>query len=81
MAKRTRTKAYEWELRLQDEIAPDFTIDEIDSHQLRKDFIDKNPELVEEIIEKEEKRRERKRKKQDQEEDWSIPTAPDYEEE
>ncbi|WP_347239103.1 BREX-6 system adenine-specific DNA-methyltransferase PglX [Sphaerospermopsis sp. FACHB-1094] len=74
-------KAYEWELRLQDEIAPDFTIDEIDSHQLRKDFIDKNPELVEEIIEKEEKRRERKRKKQDQEEDWSIPTAPDYEEE
>ncbi|WP_199341913.1 BREX-6 system adenine-specific DNA-methyltransferase PglX [Nostoc punctiforme] len=74
-------KAYKWELRLQDEIAPDFTIDETNSDQLRQEFIDNNPELVAELIEKEEKRRERKRKKQDQEEDWTIPPAPDYEEE
>jgi hypothetical protein len=74
-------KAYEWELRLQDEIAPDFTIDEIDSEQLQQEFIDNNPELVAELEEKEEKRRERKRKKQDPEEDWTIPSAPDYEEE
>ncbi|MBD2365303.1 BREX-6 system adenine-specific DNA-methyltransferase PglX [Anabaena minutissima FACHB-250] len=74
-------KAYEWELRLQDEIAPDFTIDETNSDQLRQEFIDNNPELVAELIEKEEKRRERKRKKQDQEEEWTIPPAPDYEEE
>ncbi|MEA5603190.1 hypothetical protein [Nostoc sp. UHCC 0252] len=74
-------KAYEWELRLQDEIAPDFTIDEIDSDQLRQEIIDNNPEFVAELSEKEEKRRERKRKKQDPEEDWTIPPAPDYEEE
>ncbi|WP_292745623.1 BREX-6 system adenine-specific DNA-methyltransferase PglX [Nostoc sp. NMS4] len=73
-------KAYEWELRLQDEIAPDFTIDEIDSDPLRQEFIDNNPELVAELTEKEEKRRDRKRKKQDPEEDWTIPPAPDYEE-
>lgn len=59
-------KAYEWELRLQDEIAPDFTIDEANSDALRQQFKDKNPERVADLKEKEEKRRERKRKKQDQ---------------
>jgi hypothetical protein len=56
-------KAYAWELRLQDEIDPDFTIDEENSDALRQEFEEKHPQLVEELIEAEEKRRERKRKK------------------
>ena len=59
-------KAYEWELRLQDEIAPDFTIDEANSDTLRQQFEAENPERVADLREKEEKRRDRKRKKQDQ---------------
>lgn len=57
-------KAYEWELRLQDEIAPEFTIDEIDSDLLRQQFETEHPQTVIELKEKEEKRRERKRKKE-----------------
>ncbi|WP_223278469.1 BREX-6 system adenine-specific DNA-methyltransferase PglX [Nostoc sp. 'Peltigera membranacea cyanobiont' 232] len=64
-------KAYEWELRLQDEISEDFTIEETNSDTLRLAFARENPQLVKEIIEKEEKRRERKRKKEEtQEEDY-----------
>ncbi|MEH1970122.1 BREX-6 system adenine-specific DNA-methyltransferase PglX [Nostoc sp.] len=64
-------KAYEWELRLQDEISEDFTIEETNSDTLRLAFARENPQLVQEIIEKEEKRRERKRKKEEtQEEDY-----------
>ncbi|WP_335212969.1 BREX-6 system adenine-specific DNA-methyltransferase PglX [Nostoc sp.] len=64
-------KAYEWELRLQDEISEDFTIEETNSDTLRLAFARENPHLVQEIIEKEEKRRERKRKKEEtQEEDY-----------
>ena len=59
------TKAYEWELRLQDEIAPDFTIDEENSDAIRSQFEAESPRLVAELREKEEKRRERKRKNQD----------------
>ena len=57
-------KAYAWELRLQDEIAPDFTIDETDSDQHRQQFETDNPKKVEELKAKEDKRRERKYKKQ-----------------
>ena len=56
-------KAYEWELRLQDEIAIDFKIDEHHSDQHRQDFETDHPETVLELKEKEEKRRDRKRKK------------------
>jgi Eco57I restriction-modification methylase len=63
-------KAYEWELRLQDEIAPDFTIDEENSDSLREEFEDKYLQLVKELREKEEKRRERKRKKEDLDNDY-----------
>ncbi|MCC5600691.1 DNA methyltransferase [Nostoc favosum] len=64
-------KAYEWELRLQDEISEDFTIEETNSDTLRLAFARENPHLVQEIIEKEEKRQERKRKKEEtQEEDY-----------
>lgn len=58
-------KAYEWELRLQDEIAPNFTIDEENSNALRKTFEKEHPDLLKKLIEAEEKRRERKRKKED----------------
>ncbi len=65
-------KAYEWELRLQDEIAPDFKINEIDSDKLREQFELENPELVLELKEKEDKRRERKRKKEESDNDFSL---------
>ena len=57
-------KAYEWELRLQDEIGPDFTIDEADSDTLRQQFETQHPDTIKELKEKEEKRRDRKYKKQ-----------------
>lgn len=57
-------KAYEWELRLQDEIAPDFTIDATNSNQYRHQFETDHPKKVQELKEKEEKRRERKYNKQ-----------------
>ncbi len=57
-------KAYEWELRLQDEIGPDFTIDETDSDTLRQQFEAAHPQTVADLREKEAKRRERKYKKQ-----------------
>ncbi|PZO41936.1 MAG: BREX-6 system adenine-specific DNA-methyltransferase PglX [Pseudanabaena frigida] len=58
-------KAYEWELRLQDEIAPDFHIEEPDSQSLRDEFIKGNPELVKELEQKEKKRKERKKNKEE----------------
>ena len=69
-------KAYEWELRLQDEIGPDFTIDEANSNALRKTFDREHLERVEKLIEAEEKRRERKRKKEDK-----VDFGPLFEEE
>jgi Eco57I restriction-modification methylase len=74
------TKAYEWELRLQDEIAPDFTIDEENSDSLREEFEDKYPQLIGELREKEEKRRERKRKKEDLDNDLGLIFEPEQEE-
>lgn len=65
-------KAYEWELRLKDEIFPDFTINEQNSDEYRQTFEQENPELVEDLIEKEEKRRERKRKKEDDDNDMPL---------
>jgi len=57
-------RAYAWELRLQDEIAPDFTIDEADSDACRHALFEHYPDVAEEIRETEDKRRERKRKKE-----------------
>ena len=56
-------KAYQWELRLQDEIRPDFTIDEEGSDEYRAAFLTDHPAEAEEIRAKEMKRREKKRKK------------------
>ncbi len=59
--------AYKWELRLQDEIASDFTIDEEGSDEARAAFEEKHPEKVEALVEAERKRREKNKKKQEKE--------------
>ncbi|HEU0035888.1 MAG TPA: BREX-6 system adenine-specific DNA-methyltransferase PglX [Kofleriaceae bacterium] len=56
-------KAYQWELRLQDEIRPDFTIDEPGSDAARKAFLANNADLARELVAKESLRRDRKRSK------------------
>ncbi|MBI4818896.1 MAG: BREX-6 system adenine-specific DNA-methyltransferase PglX [Deltaproteobacteria bacterium] len=56
-------KAYAWELRLQDEIKPDFTIDEPGSDEYRGKFLAEHPRDAEEIRAKEQARRERKARK------------------
>jgi hypothetical protein len=65
-------KAYEWELRLKDEISPDFTIDEQNSDECRQTFEEENPKLVNDLIEKEQKRRERQRKKDEDDNDTPL---------
>ncbi|WP_437320724.1 BREX-6 system adenine-specific DNA-methyltransferase PglX [Sorangium sp. So ce385] len=53
-------KAYAWELRLQDEIRPDFTIDEPGSNAARAKFLAEHDREAREILAKELKRREKK---------------------
>ena len=53
-------KAYQWELRLQDEISKDFTIDELNSDELRQAFERECSDKVEELKAKEQQRRARK---------------------
>lgn len=53
-------KAYAWELRLQDEIKPDFTIDEPGSDASRNMFLAEHAGEAKEILAAEVKRRERK---------------------
>jgi hypothetical protein len=53
-------KAYAWELRLQDEIRPDFTIDEPNSAEHRAEFLKKHHEEVKAAQAKETQRRARK---------------------
>lgn len=60
------TKAYAWELRLQDEIRPDFTIDEPGSDEARAKFLRDHDRESREILAKEMKRREKKSAKQDE---------------
>jgi len=57
-------KAYAWELRLQDEIRPDFTIDEPDSDEARRAFLSDHRDKADEILAAELKRRERKAQKE-----------------
>jgi hypothetical protein len=56
-------KAYQWELRLQDEIRPDFTLDEVGSDAARAAFEAAQPDKVEELVTKEHQRRLRKQAK------------------
>jgi hypothetical protein len=60
-------KAYAWELRLQDEIRPDFTIDEADSDAARQTFLAEHTREADEIRAAELRRRERKAAKADDE--------------
>ena len=55
-------KAYQWELRLQDEIAEDFTIDEVNSDELRQTFEREYSDKVEELKTAELRRRQRNKK-------------------
>ena len=54
------SKAYQWELRLQDEIRPDFTLDEVGSDATRAAFQAEHPDEVEALVTKEHLRRQRK---------------------
>jgi hypothetical protein len=59
-------RAFAWELRLQDEIEPGFTLDEADSDALRQDFLTHHPDKVIELREKELDRRLRNARKNDE---------------
>lgn len=65
-------KAYAWELRLQDEIKPEFTIDEPGSDAARARFLAEREQEAEAIFENERKRRERKAKKADEEDSGPL---------
>ncbi len=58
-------KAYAWELRLQDEIRPDFLIEEEGAAEARSRFLDAHPDEAKALYEKEMVRRERKAAKAD----------------
>jgi len=56
-------KAYQWELRLQDEIRPDFTLAEVGSDAARAAFEADHADEVEALVAKEHQRRQRKQAK------------------
>ncbi|MCA9678854.1 MAG: BREX-6 system adenine-specific DNA-methyltransferase PglX [Myxococcales bacterium] len=62
-------KAYQWELRLQDEIRPDFTIDEADADAARAAFLADQPDEAARLRDKERQRRQRKQAPAGQSED------------
>jgi hypothetical protein len=70
-------KAYQWELRLQDEIAPDFTIDEAGSDEARAEFLADHAEEADAILAKEIQRRKRNAKKADNVVDMAKATLDD----
>ena len=65
-------KAYAWELRLQDEIRPDFTIDEPGADEARARFLEEHPNEAAEIRATEVKRRDRKLAKDDEEDNGLL---------
>ena len=65
-------KAYAWELRLQDEIRPDFTIDEPTSNEARAEFLADREREASDIRANEAKRRERKAAKADEDADAPL---------
>jgi hypothetical protein len=66
-------KAYAWELRLQDEIKPGFTIDEPGSDAARDKFLSEHDREATEIYASELKRRERRTAKQDADQESAQP--------
>ncbi len=65
-------KAYAWELRLQEEIRPDFTIDEPGSDEARAKFLKEHEREASESLAKELKRREKTNAKEDETEAGSL---------
>jgi hypothetical protein len=72
-------KAYAWELRLQDEIRPDFTLDEEGSDAAREKLLEERARQAAEIQEKERARRERKARKAGEDENLPLDLAPNTE--
>ena len=68
-------KAYAWELRLQDEIRPDFTIDEPGSDEARAAFLKGQEPAAREIEAKERKRREKKGAKEEEQTELAYDAA------
>ena len=66
-------RAYAWELRLQDEIAADFTIDEAGADVARKRFLADHSQEAQAILQKEQARRLRKLEKADSEAQQDMP--------
>ncbi|MEI9942161.1 MAG: BREX-6 system adenine-specific DNA-methyltransferase PglX [Pseudomonadota bacterium] len=73
-------KAYAWELRLQHEIKPDFTIDELDSDTCRARFLAEHADEAAAIHDKEQLRRERAEKKKLQASDDEAAESDEAEE-
>ncbi len=69
-------KAYAWELRLQDEIGPEFTISEPGSEKARAAFLKLHAEEAKAVRLKEQERRERKSRKGDAEANLSLSLEP-----
>ena len=69
-------KAYEWELRLQDESGPDFTLDEAHSDTLRAQFETAYPDKIRALVAAEHKRRASSRNKARQERGKGAKGAP-----
>jgi hypothetical protein len=68
-------KAYAWELRLQDEIRSDFTIDEPGSNEARAAYLREHAADAEAVREKERVRRQRKAAKHEEEKEEETDTA------
>ena len=73
-------RAYAWELRLQDEIAADFTIDEAASDESRKCFLADSSQTAQAILQKEQARRLRKLEKADTEAQQDMPDGEESDE-
>ena len=69
-------KACAWELRLQDEIGPDFQLQEADSDTHRAALVAAHPERVQEIRDTEARRRARKSASRDSDPDASTTLSP-----
>jgi hypothetical protein len=69
-------KAYAWELRLQDEIRQDFTIDEPGSDKAREAFLKAHADEAKTIRLKEQERRARKARKGDAEDNLALSLEP-----
>jgi hypothetical protein len=65
-------KAFAWELRLQDELRPDFTLDEPDADAHRTRFLADHPDRANELRAAEQARRARKAKKADAAEELAL---------